>query len=410
MLQIDTSYLDREEARLFLDYLGAAITEGGRPQTGTAGFDDDGTFIAELDATLVQEGEKLPVTWTVRRVPSGTLPYVELTPRDGAQLDSRWKAVGEEFISDVLESTLAQDMETYFQRATSCYIGPRLDGEYWFAGTRIGPYPKEDTGGGIWGQNEQTVVIDQEVEAIDRWHAGKVASERAQRFLVRVSLLLGYGMFRPLPEVRWVQRRGQPGDEEPARGWLGNLPPAGERDSMPEPGEEAPLGELHGSILDPASHRLRGLYFPTESELIIDRLGSAPVNVEEGFDRCAQLYNVGLVIGRRFPTAGLAYAVAAVDALASAVRKRGQFKTFVQEHLDLKPEGQELVDRLWGRLRSAHLHGGQFPLGDYSSRSTDLTDVEQFETQRRFGIGGYLLRTAIMSWVFQTLVRPDEEG
>jgi len=407
MLRIDTSHLDRNESRLFLDYLSAAIASAGHPQTGEASFDDDGTFVAELDGRLIQGEEEFPITWTVRRVSAGTIPFVDLAAQEGAELNATWEAVGEAFILEVLESTLARDTETFFQRTACSYIGPQLDGEYWFAGTRVGPYPPDDPGRGIWGRNEQTVLIDQEVDAIDQAHASKVASGRAHRFMARVSLLLGYGLFRPLPEFRWVRHRNEEGQRAPERQLVGNLPPIGHRVAMPGRGEESKAGELRGTILTPASHRLHKLYFPTESELILDRLSSAPANVEEGFDRCSQLYNVGLVIGRRFPTAGLAYTVAAVDALASAVLHHGQFKAFVREHLDLGEQGNALVDRLWGRLRSAHFHGGQFPLGDFASRGLDLTDVEQFEVQREFGAGHHLLRAAIMSWVFRTLVLPE---
>lgn len=407
MLRIDTSQLDRGESRLFLDYLGAAIREGDHPQTGSAGFEDDGSLVVELDATLERGEQELPVTWIVRRKPDGAIPFVEVTSQDEGEMNPGWKEVAEGFISEVLHSTLARDTETFFHRNFFCYVGPRLDGEYWFQGVRIGPYPPEDTGGKMWGHCEQTVLVDQVVEGIDRKHSGRVAFERAQRFASRVSLLLGFGLFRPLPEFRWVQRIDDEGDRKSERCLLGNFPPVGQRNSMPENGEEAEPGEFSGTITEPASYPFPTLCFPNESSLLLKRLGSAPVRVEEGFDRCARLYQVGLVIGRRFPTAGLAYAVAAVDALSDAVRDNNGFKEFVHENLDLDPEGEELVNRLWGRLRSAHFHGGQFRLGDYEGRSMDLTDVNRFETQRKYGLSHHLLRSAIMAWVFRTLVRPD---
>lgn len=411
MVRIDTSQLDREESRLFLDYLAAAIREGGHPPTGSAGFEDDGSFIAELDATLERDEEELPVTWVVRRNPEGEIPNVEVTLQSEGEMDSEWEEVADEFISEVLESTLARDTEMFFHRTFFSYIGPRLDGEYWFGGIRIGPYPPDDSGGPMFGQSEQMVLIDQEVEAIDRSDSGKVAFERAQRMAVRASLLLGVGLFRPLPEFRWIQPIGDDGERQPQRVLLGNLPPAGQRDAMPEKGEEVEPGAFSETILDPASFRMPTLCFPNESRLILERLDSAPVSVEEGFDRCARLYHVGLVIGRRFPTAGLAYAVAAVDALAEAVGEDGKFKGFVREHVEPRTENKEfdkLVNRLWHDLRSAHFHAGQFRLGDYEGRSIDLMDLERFETQRRYGLSHQLLRTAIMTWVFETLVLPGE--
>lgn len=410
MLQIDTSQLDREESRLFLDYLGAAIREDSRLPTGSAGFEDDGSFVTELDAILERGKRELPVTWIVRREPNGAIPCVEVTTQDEGEVGPGWKEVAEEFISEVLESTLAQDTETFFHRTFFCYIGPRLDGEYWFEGIRIGPYPPEDTGGRMWGHCEQTVLIDQVVEAIDRKHSGRVAFERAQRVATRVSLLLGFGLFRPLPEFRWVQHIDDEGNQQSDRCLLGNFPPVGQRNSMPKKGEEGEPGELSGTIIEPVSYPFPTLCFPNESKLILERLGSAPVKVEEGFDRCARLYQVGLVIGRRFPTAGLAYAVSAVDALAQAVPGPNKFKAFVRQHLDLGAEGNELVDRLWNRLRSAHFHGGQFRLGDYRGRSMDLTDVEHFETQRKYGLSQHLLRSTIMAWVFETLVQREKNG
>lgn len=411
MLRIDTSQLDREESRLFLDHLEAAIREGGRPAAGSAGFEDDGRFVAEINATLNHGEQELPVTWIVQRNRDGTIPFVEVTPQDDGDMDPEGEEAAGAFIDEVLESTLAPDTETFFHRMFYSYIGPRLDGEYWVDGTRLGPYPPDDQGGPVLGRSEQIVLFDQEVKATYRSHSSKVAAEQAHRLAARISLLLGVGLFRPLPELRWVRHEDEEGDLQSERCLLGNPPPVGVRDSMPEKGEEAESGTYSGSILNRTGFLRPTLCFPKESRLILERLDAAPVKVEKGFDQCAKLYQVGLVIGRHFPTAGLAYAVAAVDALACAVRGRGEFENFVREHVEPRTENKEfdeLVDRLWGRLRSAHFHAGQFRLGDYDAKSMDLTDIDQLETQRKYGAAHHLLRSTIMSWVFQTLVRPGE--
>jgi hypothetical protein len=134
---------------------------------------------------------------------------------------------------------------------------------------------------------------------------------------------------------------------------------------MPAKGETCQLGKYKGSLLE--SHQYLGvlLSLPREARRILRSIDSAPPELRIAFDRGAGLYQVGAVVGAQFPTVGLAYRVAALDTISQANGSRRIIGDFVRKYAHSAPNAA-LIDYLWGAIRSAHFHGGEFPLGEFS--------------------------------------------
>ena len=69
-----------------------------------------------------------------------------------------------------------------------------FDGQYWLPGYRFAPaWPADPE---PWLLNaERVVVIDQNISAIDVYHAHVLANEAARRYSARLSLLLDIGLY-----------------------------------------------------------------------------------------------------------------------------------------------------------------------------------------------------------------------
>jgi hypothetical protein len=142
---------------------------------------------------------------------------------------------------------------------------------------------------------------------------------------------------------------------------------------------------------------------------------SADPELRLAFDSGARLYQVGAVIGGRFPSAGLAYRVAALDAISGANGRKDVLLDFARRHTAPSPDLEELIEYLWGSVRSAHFHGGEFPLGEFSPVrffEPFMDSVEATEDQLH-RLCYALTREAIVKWVDNELARAgaaeDEE-
>ena len=102
----------------------------------------------------------------------------------------------------------------------------------------------------------------------------------------------------------------------------------------------------------------------------------------------------------------------AVDALASGLSREGssrnRFLSFVEERVRPARSPEELhslLEYLWGNVRSGHFHGGSFPLGDFLGGSLGLISPERMEASEKYSGGHHLLRSAIIVWIDQALLR-----
>jgi hypothetical protein len=136
---------------------------------------------------------------------------------------------------------------------------------------------------------------------------------------------------------------------------------------MPSKGIECQLGKP--LLLDRGNFRSslapdNLIHFPADYRDLFRAFRSLNPAQQEAFFSAAALYCIGLVAGRNLPTLRLSYQVAAVDALIEgSSHTQRAFTETVQMY---NPEvSTEVIEYLYGNIRSAHFHMGKFPLGEY---------------------------------------------
>ena len=381
----------------FIDQFNAALRRISNGGEGSGGFNRDGSFEAcVIGVYRLGLGIEPRLTWTMRKPPDGTLSTVavEIDQRKPVQ---GWERLAAELVASALSATRAVSRSTFFKRASYSYIGPALDGEYWLPGFRLGPAIPNDTEPSSQF-SERWVDIDMNVDAIDATHAEGLAGERARRLAARLSLLLDLGFERPPFEFRWVMVRGRADSFENRRCQVMFNPSDPHPSAMPEQGALCPLGGFSDDF--PMYLPAGRVRLPKGIGRVLRGVDTRPHPIGAAFDGCAGLYQVGRVAGRQFPSVLLAYSIAAVDAITQADRSYDGFKGFMKSHSARgEDETSPFLNYLWGKVRSAHFHGGQFPLGEFGPAHSNLfMDPEWVRSNRVRWDGVMAVRGAIIDW------------
>jgi hypothetical protein len=346
---------------------------------------------------------EIPTTtvWRLIKEANGSLEKIVVEHVDLAVPEVEWERAVQSLINNAFSAALAEKKQRFFKRGEFFYIGQRLDGEYWLPGFRLAPGdPDGSDRSHIF--DERVVHIDINVEAIDAHYAGIMAEEIIRRHVARLSLLLNIGFYRPQMGRVWVLPEFQAASSEPEvseRRWLGYYDTEAV-DRMPTKGESCKLGEYSGSFFARYTTGAT-ITIPRETRAILRGIAQTDSQVREAFDRGARLYQVSLVIGRQFPSVGLAYRVAAVEAIAKSLPKALDFSEFIRAYVQSDQQVEALIKTLYGSIRSAHFHGGQFPLGEFAATRwfDPLMDEAVFRQQELGMEGARLLRVAILRWV-----------
>jgi len=328
-------------------------------------------------------------------------------PIDTSTAPPRWEIAAHSFVEHVLVAALAKKVTKFFRRSAFHYIGPNLAGEYWLPGFRLAPaLPSDDFP--MMVNAERVLFIDQTVEAIDNLHSIFVADEIARRHAARLSLLLNIGLYRPPPEQIWVLRSQpeQPYQISERRHW-GFIDPKGLPSVMPAKGAECPLGPFEGSVMDfwPTGGLLA---CPSEIRRILRGVNHRGGSFSEAFDKCARLFQVARVAGKMFGSVGLAYQIAAVEAITKAGTGYDSFADFMRKNLPATDGLDSYLDLLYGSVRSAHFHAGEFPLGEFVATRMDITDTEACGRTDLGFFGSRIIRKAIMAWIMRTITEAGE--
>lgn len=147
------------------------------------------------------------------------------------------------------------------------------------------------------------------------------------------------------------------------------------------------------------------LSLPPEARKILRGIESVNSIIAEAFDRGDRLYQVALVAGRAFPSVRLAYQIASIDAISQCLKGYKGFSDFVRQHVKERPELNQMLDLLYSSVRSAHFHGGKFPMGEYSIQSVFdpimSTETVQLSNLQRFSFD--LIREAIINWLIEII-------
>lgn len=392
----------------FIDYLNSALRQRIASSTGSAGVNKDGLFESTVTGPFSIDRGMIQLTWRVTKDSKGTLLKLVIESADPSAAEGDWKTEVYEFVTSVLATALAEKRQKFFRRSFFFYVGPQLDGEYWLPGYRFAPAYPEDSQPHLINA-ERVVSIDQEVEAIDDLHASALAGEAAHRHAARLSLLLNAGLYRTEQALRWgwPAFEGQPATES-VRFYPGFMHPSLNLTQMPKKGERCALGGYKGSLS--ARYRVAGELqsLPPEARKILRGVDNSDPLVADAFDRGARLYQVATVCGLSFPSVGLAYRVAAVEAISSADNQCKGFSDFMRKHVSSRKDIEEALTYLYGVARSAHFHGGEFPMGEFSRSPfcfDPLMDSEAMQRDAFHHMCYELTREAVVNWLNQMV--PD---
>lgn len=403
-MEFELSELQEAEARDFLDYLRAELKEFGWPRSGSAEVNEEGEYHLELEVEQSVDEMEVTVTWHIETSDDGAVRKVSVDgPTEAVQVD--WRTEAESVYERAYNATVAGETECFFKRNLFSYFGPPLDGEYWLGSFRLAPVDREE-GEAIGPMYERAVAIDQTVDAIDESHAGTLARARSQRLIARVSLILNVPIERPLPGCVWVRvdedalKENEPEYRRANRAFPSHV---FQVEDMPDKGELCPPGEYRGTISEPFRPIYPHLTLPKEAPELFASIESSSVSVRDRLDRCARLYQLGLLLGRRYPSAGLAYTVAALDALApNGKSHRKAIREFLEEHVQIVDKSVDVDDLLkfaYWDVRSAHFHGGSFPIPEDTGWTQRLPDPDNLKAGEQASRIHTMVRAAILSWL-----------
>lgn len=396
--------------RDFLDYLNSALRSRMTSYGGEAGRLDDGTFFSSVSGSFPIDADYANLTWTLYKSTDGELTHLSVTTADPGITKSSWTTAAYEFANSVLAATLAERKQAFFRRSLFCYLGPNLDGEYWLPGFRFAPVLPDDPYP-VAMNAERPVCIDQVINAIDEIHAHTLAEESARRHAARLSLLLNVGLYRPEPSMLWVWPiiDGQPAASS-VRMQAQFYHPSISANAMPDKGTACSLGKYTGSLT--ARYRIAGELqsLPREARKILRGVDQADPLIADAFDRCSRLYQVASVCGRAFPSVGLAYRVAAIEAISAADNTVKGFSEFMRKYAKSTKDIESLLQYLYGPARSGHFHAGAFPMGEFSRQNhfDPFMDMDSVQRDSIHQACHELIREAIVSWM--QLMVPDTDA
>ncbi len=399
--------LPPEKSQEFLNYLNAGLRKNAKypfPCGTIASFNAKGEHEAYLEGDLGLEKEKtIRIIWKVVQKPDGSIPFIEATPQIENIEETVWKPLVNTFIQEIMVSTLAEEKSSFFRRSYICHIGPTLDGEYWLPGFRFAPLMPDDEMLSLFGA-ERMFVIDQEVSALDDYHAEIVAKEQAKIISAQLSLILDIGLYEIQHEYRWVKY--QTDDESELKSgrfqlgyWDDKRP-----EKMPNKEELCKLGRYEDSITVIKKVNRYNIACPKEIRRILRGLSNSSLKIQKAFNRGAGLYQIGLTAGRNMPSIKLAYKVGTIDAIGQNLGLKDA-KEFIEKYM---PEiSKKYIDYIWGNIRSAHWHGGEFPMGEDSPNNLELTNPNHiviFEAQNQVN---KIVRQAIVNWIIDEVAESE---
>jgi len=280
-----------------------------------------------------------------------------------------------------------------------------LSGEYWISGYRFSPLIGEKEEDRYLLNAQRLVVIDQKVCGIDNQHASLIANRRAHEFISLLSLILDLAITNPPSQSVYTYdvESVTSGSKRRHIGYFHNKPFL----KIPNKGEEMSSGAYSGSVNDdPVRYAGQLICMPQESRKIIKYILNSPLGIKKAYLNCSKLYRLGMIFREHSRTATLSYMVAAVDALRQGLDQKTSFSEFLKKYGGNVSD--EMTDFLYGNVRSAHIHAGEFLLEDYNIGGNFLVDFERHILRSAEMSAHELIRTAIFNSVMQALKNDGE--
>lgn len=387
--------LNEEKSALFIKYFYAAMRNpefGYLPLNGHGRF-EDGYYISKQSVNFKYKGQNLFVRWELVFENNNILVSIS-NLNSTPELD----LILSEFLNSLLQKVINNERKKFFIRTIYRTIsGCNMSGEYWLKGFRIAPLFPED---GSFLQNaERILVIDQNVSAIDLNDAREIANENASKYSAYLSFILNKGIELPRHEELYFLNKI---DNKLVMERKSNqiIPPYG-LNAMPKKKKLCDLGEFKHSVATGIGLSEEELFLPVETRKIISRIDESTEEVKAAFLRCCKLYQLGLNIGRYYPTVKLSYMCGAIDSIVKSNKKEyGSFSEFMTKY---SGEDKDTHNYIHNDIRSAHWHSGNFELGEFDFNSSNHGNPGMFLKFEREMYSQEKMRVAILNWLNQKI-------
>lgn len=189
--------------KLFLEHLNASIRATFERRAANVVTDTSGGHTSVLATTLKEATSLSEIEWRLEKDPSGGLAALDVSWADSivhsVELETRIR----DTVTRSQSAALSNKTKRFFHRGLFCYIGARMDGEYWLPKFRVAPIDPDDSYRYLVNA-ERVICIDLEVDAIDATHASVVADAMARKHAARLSLFMNRGLYVPQQEKVWV--------------------------------------------------------------------------------------------------------------------------------------------------------------------------------------------------------------
>ena len=169
-------------------------------------------------------------------------------------------------------------------------------------------------------------------------------------------------------------------------------------DEMPRKKEICRLSKPLHSVFRNERYSGEDLSFPRKIRMLRKKIEQTEYKNKAAFEKCCRLYQVALNAGKYHPTVMLSYMCGAIESIQQTASDEKSFSEFMRKYDP--SSNSKLSDYIYGKVRSAHWHGGEFAMGDNESAwKESLTNQD---SMIRFNIiknGRKSMRTAILNWV-----------
>ena len=406
-MKLAVNFPNGDKQKVFLDHFNALLRIQNGQLSGEVKINEDGTFERLVTSSFAVDQQQLTLKWHMFTASDGTLSSIDVCCVDPEVNEDQWQAAAVRFFEQVSSAAFWNTKVSFFHRQVFCYMGVQLDGEYWLPGFRLAPAFPQDPQPFLLNA-ERILFIDSNVDAIDSYVAAAIGKERAQKYAARMSFLLNVGLY-PVQQGhhKWVITENvATGQLINVRHELGVIPP-NSKFGMPTEGELCSIGKYSGSLQ--ATYIVPGKLWslPPETKRLLLSIDRASPQITHALDSSLRLYHIALNIGSQFPSAGLAYRVAAVEALAQSKGVSQGFNDFVRENIDNSNGLEQKLQSLFPSMKkTTHFRRGAFHMGEYDAESIfdPLMDLNIIETMRVYQIVADLSRQSILGWLKRVVV------
>lgn len=397
-MKFDLSIPKGPKQQLFLAYLNSELSKRSLRSQAETEVAPDGSINTTVYTVFGENLENLELKWLFETSKAGELISVEVT-RVVDTIESPcvdWESAASEIVTRATLSAFNERRTRTVMRRIFYYIGPQLDGEYWFRRVRLAP-ALEDNSFPAAMNLERVVTLDFEVESIDHFDSLYLGAEFSRRAAARFSLLLDVDLYEHAGEQVWVLDDSR--NVRLNRGVCDVPFPT----DMPNKGSICSAG-ASGATIASYGRTVGTLKMPPEARRILRGLESLPGPVQDAFDGAARMYQIGLSLSKRFPSAALAYRVAAIDALQQTEPNCNGFSEFMRRYTPSISGDEKILNYLHGDIRSSHFHAGKFDLGEFSAeRHYDVVHDQDTVQRSYMHVQGLeVTREALVTWMLLT--------